>query len=227
MAIHFTVIARESDGLYLCASMEDEASILEQFRTRATSIIKRASATRNTSGDPHINIEDPPNYFILKHHEGVIYLVCASNTMSKSTAVSYLDEIQREFSNTYDALAIKAAARPYAFVNFENFILSTKAQFIDARAKNNMSRVSKQLKEVHSICTKSIEEMMGREARLQAAAQQSGHLLSESKKMKNRTAELRRKMLMKKWAPVIVLAVIMALFIYYRFFWFPSDSTSS
>eukprot|EP01094_Clydonella_sp_ATCC50884_P018126 TRINITY_DN329_c1_g1_i3.p1 TRINITY_DN329_c1_g1~~TRINITY_DN329_c1_g1_i3.p1 ORF type:complete len:188 (-),score=54.43 TRINITY_DN329_c1_g1_i3:347-847(-) len=159
-----TMIARERDGLLLCASMEpeNESQAMHQYKSLAKELIKRASEAESA---PRFFIEDPPYYFLYIKEQGVIYLTLCPRTHPKALAVSFLEELQQEFSNSYGS-EIGTAQRPYQFIKFDTFIQKTKKLFADPGSQRNLNKVSEELAEVHAIFSKSINEIVSRGEKL-------------------------------------------------------------
>ena len=59
-------------------------------------------------------IRDSPSYLI---SDGVIYLTIAEKSYPRKLAFLYLDELAREFSQSYGS-KVDTARKPYAFVGF-------------------------------------------------------------------------------------------------------------
>ena len=60
------------------------------------------------------SIRDSPSYLI---SDGVIYLTIAEKSYPRKLAFLYLDELAREFSQSYGS-KVDTARKPYAFVGF-------------------------------------------------------------------------------------------------------------
>jgi vesicle transport protein SEC22 len=96
---------------------------------------------------------------------GVCYLTLTNKTYSSKMAFSFLKEIQQEFI-TVHGNEISTAERPYAFINFENFITKTKLIYQDSRTSVNIKLLKEELNEVQDVMKKNIEEVIGRGEKL-------------------------------------------------------------
>merc|ERR1712137_1533787 len=112
---------------------------------------------------------------------------------------------------------IDSAERPYQFIAFDTFIQKSKKLYTDIRSQRNLELVSEKLREVHSIYTRSITELIGRGEKIEAAQEKSFNLLSQTQKYEKAAVDLRRMMLIRKYAPVAVVVLIVILFLIYKF----------
>lgn len=85
----------------------------------------------------------------------------------KRLAFDYLDELRREFFQLYGS-QITSASRPYEFIRFDTFIQKTKKVYNDSKTQRNLQKLNTELKDVHSIMTKNINEVISRGERLES-----------------------------------------------------------
>ena len=69
---------------------------------------------------------------------------------------------------------------------------------------------------MHSIYTRSITELIGRGEKIEAAQEKSFDLLSQTQKYEQAAVDLRRMMLLRKYAPFAIAVGIVLLFIIYK-----------
>eukprot|EP00184_Porphyridium_aerugineum_P002772 CAMPEP_0184697892 /NCGR_PEP_ID=MMETSP0313-20130426/4686_1 /TAXON_ID=2792 /ORGANISM="Porphyridium aerugineum, Strain SAG 1380-2" /LENGTH=250 /DNA_ID=CAMNT_0027156735 /DNA_START=295 /DNA_END=1047 /DNA_ORIENTATION=+ len=240
-----TMIGRVYDGLPLAASMADEkdayAGELETYERQAKKIIRMMSkngadnsggypydASAPTSADMHANptgsssakqtfITIETNDFFCFHYvidNGVYFLTLTEKAYPKRLAYDYLDELRKEFLSIYGA-QVMAATRPYEFIKFDQFIQKTKKLYTDARTQRNLDKLNSELKDVHYIMTKNINEVLQRGEILENVTKKSNRLSYESKKYMKSTVHANRVRLLKTYGPIVVIGFV-ALFL----FWF-------
>lgn len=98
---------------------------------------------------------------------GVCILTLTERAYPKRLAFDYLDELRKEFFQIYGA-QIAAATRPYEFIRFDTFIQKTKKVYNDSKTQRNLQKLNSELKDVHSIMTKNINEVISRGERLES-----------------------------------------------------------
>lgn len=101
---------------------------------------------------------------------GVVFLTLSERAYPKRLAFDYLDELRREFFQIYGAQVSKAS-RPYEFIRFDTFIQKTKKVYGDSRTQRNLDRISTELRDVHSIMTKNINDVISRGEKLESKYQ--------------------------------------------------------
>lgn len=98
---------------------------------------------------------------------GVVILTLTERAYPKRLAFDYLDELCREFFNVYGS-QVARASRPYEFIRFDTFIQKTKKVYGDSRTQRNLDRISTELRDVHSIMTKNINDVISRGEKLES-----------------------------------------------------------
>ena len=94
-------------------------------------------------------------------------LTLTEKAYPKRLAFDYLDELRKEFFQIYGA-QIVSATRPYEFIKFDTFIQKTKRVYNDSKTQRNLKKLNSELKDVHSIMTKNINEVISRGERLES-----------------------------------------------------------
>ena len=149
----------------------------------------------------------------------VIFLVVCDRPYPRDAAFDYLDEVSREFLSTNPQQRVHdPAQRPYAFMDFDTFVGKTKQVFSDGRAAGNLNRLNSELKDVTSIMTKNIEDLLYRGDSLERMGEVSSRLREDSKKYKRAAVRINWELLLKQYGPFGALGFIILVFIWFRFF---------
>ena len=98
---------------------------------------------------------------------GVCFLTLTERAYPKRLAFDYLDELKREFFQVYGT-QLQSASRPYEFIRFDTFIQKTKKVYSDSRTQRNLDKLQTELRDVHSIMTKNINDVISRGERLES-----------------------------------------------------------
>eukprot|EP00183_Erythrolobus_madagascarensis_P003653 CAMPEP_0185851272 /NCGR_PEP_ID=MMETSP1354-20130828/8431_1 /TAXON_ID=708628 /ORGANISM="Erythrolobus madagascarensis, Strain CCMP3276" /LENGTH=236 /DNA_ID=CAMNT_0028552227 /DNA_START=80 /DNA_END=790 /DNA_ORIENTATION=- len=232
------MIGRVSDGLPLAASMADEkdayAGELETYERQAKKILRslaRSSADAHQQATPYdvnpaitsastakqtfVSVES--GEFFCFHYvidANVCFLTLTEKAYPRRLAYDYLDELRKEFLSVYGA-QVPAASRPYEFIRFDSFIQKTKKLYSDSRTQRNLDKLNSELKDVHSIMTKNINEVLGRGERLDAVAEKSTRLTMESKRYASQAAKANRMRILRTYGPLAVVAFVLLFMIWW------------
>lgn len=98
---------------------------------------------------------------------GVVFLTLSERAYPKRLAFDYLEELRREFFTVYGSQVIRAS-RPYEFIRFDTFIQKTKKVYGDSRTQRNLDRINTELRDVHTIMTKNINDVISRGEKLES-----------------------------------------------------------
>jgi vesicle transport protein SEC22 len=207
-----TWIQRVSNPLILVA---EENKDLDEF----TQLAKRLFKTLNPNSPPRQIIEAGKYYFLYEIDNDVCYLTLCDSSYPKKLAQAFIDEIKKEFDIQYGA-EVRSATRPYAFIKFDTFIQKTKKLYLDTKSERNLDRVAKELVEVQQVMTRNIQEILSRGQKIDTVTRKSEQLVFESRLYEKRSQWLNTKLFWRKWAPAVIIAVILLLVVYLRFFWF-------
>lgn len=116
--------------------------------------------------DEYVTVESGTHFcFHYVLAKGVCILTLTEKGYPKRLAFDYLDELRKEFFNLYGT-RIANATRPYEFITFDIFIQKTKRVYTDSKTQRNLQKLNSELKDVHSIMTKNINEVISRGERL-------------------------------------------------------------
>ena len=149
---------------------------------------------------------------------GVCYLCLCDRSYPKKLAFAYLDELQKEFNGLYGN-EVGTVARPYAFVKFDTFIQKTKKQYKDARTQRNLQVLNEDLRDVTSIMTRNIQDVLGRSEQLDRMTTASQSLKSQSEKYLKDTRHLNWQALYQKYGPPMIVVGIVSFVFYVRMWW--------
>jgi len=191
-----TMIGRVADGLPLAASMADDKDAmgheLDSYERQAKKILRNLSKQRAADGgadgmgnlagsmrqsagqaaaaEPYVTVESGEHFsFHYIVDGGVCILTLTEKAYPRRLAYDYLDELRTEFLTVHGA-QVATATRPYECIRFDTFIQKTKKLYSDSRTQRNLDKLNKDLRDVHSIVTKSITEVLGRGEKLEGKA---------------------------------------------------------
>ncbi|XP_074841285.1 vesicle-trafficking protein SEC22c isoform X2 [Carettochelys insculpta] len=143
--ILFACVVRVRDGLPLSASTDFHLNkdFLEcRKRLKALSLILAQYPDRGTATGHGFSI----------HFHSAGDIACmgiCSSTYPTIMAFCFLEELQWQFSASYDTTSIGLATRPYAFLEFDNIIQKVKHLFNYtncSQMKNNLEKIQEELK---------------------------------------------------------------------------------
>jgi vesicle transport protein SEC22 len=217
--IPFTILARASDGLILTGLMESNSSETPEFRQIQKILTRENNGSQNTS---RLTIDTETGYyFAFMNENGVIYIALCEKTYPKGQAFKFLEELRKEFDIQYGP-EVALASQPYNFIKFESFIQKTKKLYIDATkndTQRNLSKVTKELSDVHNIMSKSISEILERGDRLDQVTKKSDELLASSISYEKAAKHLNDSMFWRTYGPFIGVGALIFLFLFWRFYY--------
>lgn len=108
--------------------------------------------------------------------------------------------------------------RPYAFMEFDNFISKTKSTYSDARATQNLDKLNDELRDVTKVMTKNIEDLLYRGDSLERMGEISSRLRDDSKKYRRAAVRINWELMLKQYGPFGALGFIIIFFLWWRFF---------
>ncbi|PTB69533.1 v-SNARE protein [Trichoderma citrinoviride] len=218
--IRSTQISR-LDGLMLCASVDDEAqsdaAALNEVKQQLRQILRKLTPT----SEPQASIETTSSLFTIHYliDSAVVFVAICERSYPRKLAFTYLADLAREFTTTYTQQAIhNPALRPYAFMEFDNFIAKTRTTYADARAAQNLDKLNDELRDVTKIMTKNIEDLLYRGDNLERMGEISSRLRDDSKKYRRAAVRINWELMLKQYGPFAGLGFFILIFIYWRFF---------
>ncbi|XXG99796.1 hypothetical protein Hte_006137 [Hypoxylon texense] len=215
--IRSTQIARLGDGLMLCASVDDEQTeaSLSEVKSQTKIILRRL----NRNSEPQASIESGSYTLHYLIANDIVYMCICERSYPRKLAFTYLSDLSAEFLQSYSQQQLSSPTlRPYAFMEFDTFIGRTKALYADARAAQNLDRVNSELRDVASVMTKNIEDLLYRGDSLERMGEMSSRLRDDSRKYRKAAVKINWDLLMKQYAPVAIFVLIVLVFIWLRFF---------
>ncbi|KAJ6438287.1 Protein transport protein sec22 [Purpureocillium lavendulum] len=216
--IRSTQIAR-LDGLMLCASVDDEqsdATALKEVKQQTKQVLRKLTRT----SEPQASIESGSG--LAMHYlidSDVVFLAICEQSYPRKLAFTYLADLAREFTTTHPPQQVHSPQlRPYAFMEFDNFIAKTRTTYADARAAQNLDKLNDELRDVTKVMTKNIEDLLYRGDSLEKMGEISSRLRDDSKKYRRAAVRINWELLLKQYGPFAGLGLFVLLFIYMRFF---------
>ncbi|KIJ26022.1 hypothetical protein M422DRAFT_216438 [Sphaerobolus stellatus SS14] len=217
--VRSTTIVRLSDALPLAASVDDEAteSVLSEHKQQAKLIFRRI----NSNSEPKCSIESGPYTLHYLIADNVVYLTIAEKSYPRKLAFSYLDELSKEFSQSYGA-KVDSVRKPYAFVGFDTFMSKTARLYQDTRtaavAESNLEKINGELQDVTRIMTKNMEELLWRGDSLDKMSHLSTSLRSESEKYRKAARQINIQAMLRQYAPIGAILLLFLFVLYWRVF---------
>jgi len=210
-----TMIGRVADGLPLAASvhndMRDESGRSgTEYQNQAKNILRRL-----TPGSPSkASIETDPYIFHCLIDHDVCYITLCEKTFPRKNAYAYLEDLAQEFIAQYGQ-KVQLAARPYSFIEFDNYIQKMKKQYTDSRnSRETMGRLRTDLRDVHNIMFTNIHDIMARGESLQDLSTKATNLASVSQKYRQDANYLNRMSSLTKIGLTVGSIVILSLIAY-------------
>jgi len=216
--VRSTIIARASDALPLAATSDDEQTehALHEYKQQAKLIFRRITP----NAEPQCSIESGPYTLHYLISDGVVYLTIAEKSYPRKLAFSYLDELAKEFSHSYGT-QVTTVRKPYAFLGFDTFMQKTARLYHDTRTAqgtgNNLERLNGELQDVTRIMTKNMEELLWRGDSLDRMSHLSSSLRDESQKYRKAARDINFQAMLRQWGPVAGIALLVILFLWWRF----------
>ncbi|WPH03479.1 Hypothetical protein R9X50_00635900 [Acrodontium crateriforme] len=212
--IYTTQIVR-LDGLILVASVDDQqAQELGELKSQIRQVVKRITP----QSEPRASIENSKYTMHYVLNDSLCYIALTEKSYPKKLALTYLEDVRAEFQTSYkrdDYLSPQL--RPYQYSEFERFIDRTKKTYQDSRATDNLSRLNDELKDVTTVMTKNIEDLLYRGDSLDKMGDMSSRLREDSAKYKRAAVRINWELLLKQYGPFGALGLVMLILIIWRF----------
>ncbi|MCJ1230431.1 SNAP receptor [Toensbergia leucococca] len=211
-----TQIAR-IDGLMLAASIDDEQSEAELSEPKSNAKMVLRRLNRNSEPEASIECGKYTIHYLITSE--ICFLTICDKSYPRKLAFTYLTDLSTEFTTTYAAPTYLAPnLRPYAFVEFDTFMQRTKKTYQDSRASQNLDKLNDELRDVTKVMTKNIEDLLYRGDSLERMGEMSGRLREDSRKYKRAAVRINWELLLKQYGPIGGVALVMLVFIWWRFF---------
>ncbi|EJD54084.1 protein transport protein Sec22 [Auricularia subglabra TFB-10046 SS5] len=214
--VRTTVIARASDALPLAASVDDEQTeqALQEHKQQSKLIFRRITP----NSEPRCSIESGAYTLHYLIADNVVYLTIAEKSYPRKLAFSYLDELSKEFAQSYGA-KVDNVRKPYAFVGFDTFMSKTARLYQDTRtaaSDSSLDKLNGELQDVTRIMTKNMEELLWRGDSLDKMSHLSSSLRNESEKYRRAARNVNVNAMIRQWAPVGAVVFLLLVFIYFK-----------
>ena len=208
----FTLIARESDGLPLSASIENEDNcyIATNFQKKAKEIVRKFSSL----SPRRCSIDDSSILYHYLIFKGICYLGVFERNYPKRYAFSYLYDLENSFSENHPD-ALTTPKRPYFYIEFSTIIQKIKKTYQDSRntSKSQFVRLNDDLQDVHRIMFESIDGVLQRGELLSVLGDKTSHLVSQSSNYKKYSQEIHLKQTILFGG--IILFAFLLIFMFY------------
>ncbi|KAK9456953.1 Longin-like domain-containing protein [Dipodascopsis uninucleata] len=210
-----TTIVRLRDKLPLAATTDDsmEPSMLSKYTSEQKEIIRKL----HDASEPRASIESGPfnHHYLIAH--GLIYITICDRSYPRKLAFTYLDELDREFYNSNGHRIEQPDLRPFAFINFDNFMQKTKRVYEDTRTTVNLDKLNSELQDVTRVMTKNIEDLLQRGDSLDRMTNLSSSLRAESSKYRRAAKRINIEAMIRQYAPITGAGLIFVFLIWYMF----------
>lgn len=213
---------------------------LETYERQAKKLVRSLASSQSNANpstqEEYVTVESGPHFcFHYVLSSDVCILTLTERAYPKRLAFDYLDELRKEFFQVYGG-QVQAASRPYEFIRFDTFIQKTKKVYNDSKTQRNLHKLNSELKNVHSIMTKNINEVISRGERLESTscihtiltttytnfvlshclsctdvAQKSTRLTQESKRYAAQAKHANRMRVIRQYAPIGVVIVVVTV----------------
>ncbi|KAI5461516.1 transporter sec22 [Mariannaea sp. PMI_226] len=205
------------ESLMLCASADDEAAEASLAETKQNVRQVLRKLTRNSEAQASIETSKHTVHYLID--SDIVFLAICASSYPRKLAFTYLADLAREFTTVYPAQQVHSPSlRPYAFMEFDNFISKSKVTYADARAAQNLDKLNDELRDVTKVMTKNIEDLLYRGDSLERMGELSSRLRDDSKKYRKAAVRINWELLMKQYGPFAGLGLFILFFIYWRFF---------
>lgn len=144
---------------------------LDTYEKQAKKLVRSLALSTEdprTRNEECVTVESG-SYFCFHYviSDGIVILTLTEKAYPKRLAFDYLDELRKEFFQSYGN-QIATASRPYEFIRFDTFIQKTKKVYNDSKTQRNLHKLNSELKDVHSIMTRNINDVISRGERLES-----------------------------------------------------------
>lgn len=141
----------------------------------------------------------------------------------KKLALMYLEEVEREFTQSFPATRIASLTTPFACQPFETFLNKSKALYEDSSAQHDvgeMAKVQNELNDVHRILSQNVQDIIDRGAKIESVALKSDDLFAESLKFQTQAHDLRLRQIWRKYGTYAGVSFGVLFLLFVRFYLF-------
>lgn len=195
------------------------ASQTETSLAELKSQIKLILRRLNRNSESQASIESSAHTIHYLIASDIVYFCITERSYPRKLAFTYLSDLATEFTTMYPmAQLLSPTLRPYAFMEFDNFISKTKSTYSDARATQNLDKLNDELRDVTKVMTKNIEDLLYRGDSLERMGEISSRLRDDSKKYRRAAVRINWELMLKQYGPFGALGFIILVFVWWRFF---------
>ncbi|CAF0900339.1 unnamed protein product [Adineta ricciae] len=210
-----TMIGRVADGLPLAASVhndirDDSGRSGTEYQNQAKSILRRLASNSPSK----TSIETDPYIFHCLIDHDVCYITLCEKNFPRKNAYAYLEDLAQEFIAQYGQ-KIQLAARPYSFIEFDNYIQKMKKQYADSRtSREAMGRLRTDLRDVQNIMVTNIQDVIARGETLENLDKKASNLASLSQQYRKDAVYLNRMSSLTKVGLTVGVIVLLSIIAY-------------
>ncbi|CAF0791235.1 unnamed protein product [Adineta ricciae] len=210
-----TMIGRVADGLPLAASVhndirDDSGRSGTEYQNQAKSILRRLASNSPSKA----SIETDPYIFHCLIDHDVCYITLCEKSFPRKNAYAYLEDLAQEFIAQYGQ-KIQLAARPYSFIEFDNYIQKMKKQYADSRtSREAMGRLRTDLRDVQNIMVTNIQDVIARGETLENLDKKASNLASLSQQYRKDAVYLNRMSSLTKVGLTVGVIVLLSIIAY-------------
>ncbi|CAF5188268.1 unnamed protein product, partial [Rotaria magnacalcarata] len=144
----------------------------------------------------------------------VCYITLCEKTFPRKNAYEYLEDLAQEFIAQYGQ-KVQLAARPYSFIEFDNYIQKMKKQYADSRtSRDTTGRLRTNLQDIQNIMVTNIQDVISRGETVQGLTQKAANLASISQQYRKDANYLNRMSSLTKIGLTVGSIVILSLIAY-------------
>lgn len=133
----------------------------------------------------------------------------------------YLEEVEREFTQSFPPQRIATLSTPFACQPFETFLSKSKSLYEDSqRDVGEMSKVQTELNDVHRILSQNVQDIIDRGAKIESVALKSEDLFAESLKFQTQAHDLRLRQIWRKYGTYAGVSFGVLFLLFVRFYLF-------
>ncbi|KAK7204476.1 putative SEC22-synaptobrevin [Myxozyma melibiosi] len=210
-----TSIVRLRDKLPLTASTDDtlNQNDISKYTGEQKDILRKLT----DASEPRASIESGPytHHYLISN--GVVYITLCEKSYPRKLAFTYLDELDKEFVNSYGHRLDSDDLRAFAFITFENYIQKTRRVYEDTRTSVNLDKLNAELQDVTRVMTKNIEDLLYRGDSLDRMTNLSSSLRAESSKYRKAAKKINFDAMIRQYAPVAGAGLIFVFLIWWMF----------
>jgi vesicle transport protein SEC22 len=216
-----TYIARLSDGLMLVSSYTPSQE-MERYVNYGRRLVQQLSY----DSPALCTVDADPFTFHYRIAQGIVYLALTPKAYPKKLAFVFLDEVlhafvsflQQQVGPNWEA-TVRQLDRPYVYIQFDRTLVQMRREYADPQSSRSLQKLNSEIQDVQNIMRTGLQDMMVRGERLDDLNDRVGGLRDTSKEFAANARRLNILAMWRKYAPLIVGALVIIVFLYIRFYW--------